>query len=101
MGIYEFCAIIPNREQNMKLLGRTLLEPIRNLDADTDRWLRGWTSELMNATWRSPQEVTEQYPTAVEEAGHFLFRVATLKMRIRVAFCFPHGIVIIGGLRNV
>lgn len=86
----------------MKLLGRNLLDPIRNLDDETDRWIKSWMSEIVTSTWRMPADVTKHYPTAhVEDECHVQFKVANQMTRVQVAFSFAHGIAIIDGLKNV
>lgn len=47
----------------MKLLGRKLLQPLRGLNIETDRWLNSWTSEMTHATWKAHQDVMQQYPS--------------------------------------
>lgn len=85
----------------MKLLGRKLLQPLRGLDAETDRWLDSWTSELSRATWKALSDVRQQFPnTFIDKEGIYRFRVATRQEQIEVDFSFPLGIAIINGLRN-
>lgn len=85
----------------MKLLGRKLLQPLRGLNIETDRWLNSWVSEMAHATWKAHPDVAQQYPSAIsEEKGIFYFRVAMQGVRVEVVFCFPQGIAMINGLRN-
>lgn len=85
----------------MRLLGRKLLQPLRGLNTETDRWLNNWVSEMAHAIWKASPDVVQQYPSAIsKENGIFYFRVAMQNVRVEVAFCFQQGIAMINGLRN-
>jgi mRNA interferase HigB len=85
----------------MKILGRKLLQPLRGVNPEMDRWLNNWLSEISHAKWKAPLEIVRQYPSVIsKEEGIFCFRIAMQDARVEVAFCFAQGIALIKGLRN-
>ena len=86
----------------MRLLGRNRLQALYGLDDPTDKWLVGWTSEILHASWKVPADVQRQFPNAAPCGvdNTFLFPVATRQYRIKIAVAFPSGIVLVTDLEN-
>lgn len=85
----------------MRLLGRNRLQALYGLDDHTDKWVIGWTSEILHASWKVPADVRHQFPNAVFRADStFLFPVASQPCGIKIAVAFPSGIVLVADLEN-
>lgn len=62
----------------MKLLGRDKLTCLTNSSENIKSWLRGWSSEILNAHWHKKDDVFEQFPKArVNSDGCFEFVIAS------------------------
>jgi hypothetical protein len=85
----------------MKLLGRDKLQSLLGLDEQTDKWIRGWMSEVVNANWKDPLDVLHQFPHAKRaSSGIFHFRVASQPKLIEVSMTFPKATAIVIDLKN-
>lgn len=48
----------------MKLIGRDKLSSLKDSSEYIRVWLRGWSSEILNAHWHKQDDVFEQFPKA-------------------------------------
>ncbi|MBJ8552660.1 type II toxin-antitoxin system HigB family toxin [Acinetobacter bereziniae] len=61
----------------MKLIGRDKLLTLKNSRDHINFWLRGWSSEILNAHWHKQADVFEQFPKArINSDGCFEFSIA-------------------------
>ena len=87
--------------RNMKLLGRDKLQALLGLDEQTDKWIRGWMSEVMTANWKHPIDVLHQFPHATSDpSGIFQFRVGGQPKVIEVSMTFPRAMAIVIDLKH-
>lgn len=86
----------------MKLLGRNKLQLLRGLDTTTDVWLVNWISEVVNASWKHPDDVIRQFPSVTAaNADVFLFRVASQPRSIQLSIMFPLSIAVVTDLKDM
>ena len=84
----------------MRLIGRTKLGRLRGRGEQTQKWLLSWAGEVMNAHWRTPADVSTQFPNALHRgSGHFEFPVSTCSWRIHLLIAFPQGVALITDLK--
>ena len=85
----------------MRLIGRHMLHRLRHREVNAEKWVRSWASEVMDAHWRKPVDVTTQFPKAHDQGGGlFLFPVDRGELAIRVQIAFPQGIALISGFNS-
>lgn len=83
----------------MKLIGR---DKLKRGTEDVDRWLRSWCSEVAQAQWRRPEDVTEQFPKVQTRAGgDFLFPIGTSGYWLRLQVAFAQGVALILEMNNI
>lgn len=86
----------------MKLHGRNRLQALYGLDDQTDKWLRGWISELTYANWKQTKDVLRQFPHAKSVADNvFQFRVGLQGVWIEVAMSFPSAVAVVTELKRI
>lgn len=77
----------------MKLIGRDKLERV---GGEVDRWLRSWCAEVAHAHWRSPEDLTDQFPAVqTRRGGDFVFPVGTSGYWVRLRVAFAQGVALI------
>jgi mRNA interferase HigB len=85
----------------MKLFGRNKLQTLYGLDDQTDKWVRGWVSEVLHANWKHPLDVVRQFPQASNVAENiFRFRVGNQAKVIEVSMAFPQAVAIVIDLKH-
>lgn len=85
----------------MKLFGRDKLQPLYGLDEQTDKWVRGWASEVARANWKHPLDVLRQFPYAKNVAENiFRFRVGDQPKVIEVSMTFSRAVAIVTDLKH-
>jgi mRNA-degrading endonuclease HigB of HigAB toxin-antitoxin module len=85
----------------MKLFGRNKLQTLYGLDEETDKWIRGWASEVACANWKHPLDVLRQFPQAKSVAENiFRFRVGDQPKFIDVSMTFPRAVAIVIDLKH-
>lgn len=77
----------------MRLIGRDKLKVI---SGEVDRWLRSWCIEVVNAHWRSSNDVVNQFPNAhVRPEGDFLFPIGDSGYSVQLQIAFAQGVALI------
>jgi mRNA-degrading endonuclease HigB of HigAB toxin-antitoxin module len=77
----------------MRLIGR---DKLKRTGAEVDRWLRSWCAEVAHAHWRSPEDITDQFPNAwIRSDGDFIFPVNASGYSVRLQVAFQHSIALI------
>lgn len=86
----------------MKLLGRDKLTTLQLSNQRLGKWLRGWSSEIVNAHWHSANDVLEQFPKAkVIGANGFEFCFSEEnEYVISTQIIFSRHVVIINGIKG-
>ncbi|MBC9116298.1 hypothetical protein NIPOLPBK_02767 [Stenotrophomonas maltophilia] len=83
----------------MKLIGR---DKLKRETEYVDRWLRGWCTEVAHAHWRRPEDVTEQFPSALPRpSGDFVFPIGTSGHWVRLQIAFVQGVALILEMNNI
>ncbi|MBN3135802.1 MULTISPECIES: type II toxin-antitoxin system HigB family toxin [Pectobacterium] len=60
----------------MKLLGRNRLDNVKNFNVSSKVWVNIWSTEVDTSSWRTVQDIKEQFPTVSNPAnGVFNFKV--------------------------
>jgi mRNA-degrading endonuclease HigB of HigAB toxin-antitoxin module len=86
----------------MKLLGRNRLQALYGLDEQTDKWLRGWISELSQANWKQAKDVLLQFPQARSVTdGIFQFRVGLHPQCVEVSMTFQQAVALVIDLKRI
>lgn len=84
----------------MRLIGREKLDYLRGRGGQTGKWMLSWVAEVRNAHWKSPEDVTDQFPNACYcDDGSFEFPVADCRWIIQSLIAFPQGVVLISELK--
>lgn len=92
-------SLFPNRELDMKLIGR---DKLKRGVGDVDRWLRSWCSEVADAHWRFSEDVINQFPNArAQPDGDFVFPIGTSGYWLRLRIAFAHGVALILEMNNI
>lgn len=82
----------------MRLLGRQRLSRLRG--DEIEKWVRAWVAEVMNAHWKQPSDVRDQFPNARHHGGSlFLFPVGSCNCVICLMIAFPQGVALITDLK--
>jgi mRNA-degrading endonuclease HigB of HigAB toxin-antitoxin module len=83
----------------MRLIGRAKLKAIVPYDEAAAKWIGGWSSELCDAHWKRPTDVTNRFPkVCLQDDGSFLFPVPRSGVGIVVRFRFAQEIALISGV---
>lgn len=91
--------MIPNWEQNMRLIGREKLNRLRGRGTESEKWARAWVAEVTDAHWRQADDVTEQFPNARHQGqGCFVFPIGHCQLAIQLRVAFAQGIALISDL---
>jgi len=86
----------------MKLLGRNRLQVLYGLDHQTDKWLRGWISEVSYANWKQGKDVLRQFPQARSVTDSvFQFRVGLQAQCIEVSMTFSLAVAVVTDLKRI
>lgn len=80
----------------MKLLGKKPLHGFKKKHADAKKKIEVWESEIENASWRTPHEMKQKYPTADPVGGKgAIFNICGNKYRLWVLIDYENQIVLI------
>lgn len=86
----------------MKLHGKNHLQALWGLNDQTDKWLRGWVSEMAHANWKQSEDVLRQFPQAKSVAENvFQFRVGVQAVWIEVLMSFSPAMAIVTDLKRI
>lgn len=77
----------------MRLIGR---QKLRRISVEVDRWICSWSSEVLHAHWRRPEDIVEQFPNALPQPpGNFLFPIGASGYSLLVQIAFAQGVALI------
>lgn len=86
--------------KNMRLIGREKLASLKGIGSEIEKWVRTWASEVMNAHWKHPTEVSIQFPNAQNTGnGTFIFPACNGGLTIQLLIVFPQGVALITDLK--
>jgi mRNA interferase HigB len=86
--------------KNMRLIGREKLASLKGIGSEIEKWVRTWASEVMNAHWKHPTEVSIQFPNAKNTGnGTFIFPACNGGLTIQLLIVFPQGVALITDLK--
>ncbi|MCE2029184.1 type II toxin-antitoxin system HigB family toxin [Sessilibacter corallicola] len=84
----------------MRLVGKEKLHQLIRTDDSARTWLCAWVTELANANWKHPTDVSHQFPNAQQsDTGHFIFPIANCDKEVCIQIAFQQGIAVITGLQ--
>ena len=84
----------------MRLLGKERLQWLLQNDESVNEWIRSWVYELTYANWKTPMDVSHQFPNVRQSnSGHFVFPVSKCNKKIYLLIAFQQGVAIITDLR--
>lgn len=79
----------------MKVFNRSLLNDFMERHVDIRGPLESWIAELEEATWATPVELKERYPSASIIDGHtVVFNIKGNRYRVAVTIDYQEGIVV-------
>jgi mRNA-degrading endonuclease HigB of HigAB toxin-antitoxin module len=85
----------------MRVIGRENIQGLSE-DLDSRRWVRHWLAELMQAHWKRPSDVLQQFPRCKQHEGNrFEFPISNGRQAIATVFHFPLGIAFVHGITIV
>jgi mRNA interferase HigB len=85
----------------MKIHNKKLLEDFRDSHADAQTQIDSWVVITQAATWQTPAELRQQFPTArFVKGNHVIFKICGNKYRLWVLATFKHGIILIKNIGN-
>jgi hypothetical protein len=84
----------------VRLIGREKLQALRQNGTEADKWVRAWMTEVVNAHWKCPGDVTAQFPNVVQEGRIFVFPVLSLTWSIDMLIAFPSETALVMDLRS-
>tara|TARA_Y100000310_G_C20694819_1_gene824866 strand:+ start:2745 stop:2999 length:255 start_codon:yes stop_codon:yes gene_type:complete len=80
----------------MKLVGKNKLQNLLSSEVDQRKWLISWISEVEYASWKSTDDVLQQFPNAsITEGGRVTFPTSNKNIKIHVKVAFPQCIVVV------
>lgn len=80
----------------MKLLGKEKLDCFVKQYADSRKWIKCWIADVEDATWKSPAEVKDRYPSASILAENiYIFNVRGHNYRLVTHIAFKTQILLI------
>ena len=80
----------------MKLLGKKPLPDFKRRHADAKKRIEAWESEVEDASWKTPHEMKQQYPTADPVGGkNTIFNICGNKYRLWVLIDYENQVVLI------
>lgn len=89
--------MLPNWEvMVVRLIGRAKLRRLKGTGEQTEKWVRSWASEVMNAHWKQPSDVVKQFPKAKHDGeGLFFFPVGECNWTIHLLITFSQGVALV------
>ena len=81
----------------MRLLGKSRLNALDDIDRDTHVWISAWIAELSNANWRDEESMLDAFPRAMPSEGVlYSFPVCGKNsLLIKIAVHFNRGTAVI------
>lgn len=80
----------------MRVVGRDHVEKCMKKHADSRNALRAWLAEAEEATWRSPHDVRDRYPSVdFVRKGLAVFDIKGNDYRLVAQIAFSTGVVIV------
>lgn len=80
----------------MRLVGREKLRRLKGTGEQSEKWLRSWTSEVIDAHWKFPSDVIKQFPKAKHDGeGYFMFPVGDCDWTISLLITFTYGVALV------
>ena len=80
----------------MKIVGRDKLDEFSDAHADARSWIKSWIADVETATWRTPQDIKNNYATASFLADRIvIFNVKGNRYRLDVRIAYNTGIVVV------
>jgi len=80
----------------MKVVGRDLLRAFGDKHTDARKWISGWLAEVELATWQTPHQLKDMYPTAsILGDGLVIFNVKGNRYRLETRIAYGTGIVVV------
>lgn len=84
----------------MRLISREKLLPLSKQDLQTARWVASWVTELRDAHWKRPADITGQFPKVRQQVdGTFLFPVPQHQLGIHLVIAFSLGVALIVAIK--
>ncbi|MEJ5187853.1 MAG: type II toxin-antitoxin system HigB family toxin [Breznakiellaceae bacterium] len=78
----------------MRVIARSTLEAFWKLYPDSEKALRAWYYEVLQANWRSPQDIKALYRNAsILKGGRVVFNIAGNKYRLVVEVVYKIGVI--------
>lgn len=85
----------------MRLIGREKLNCLYGAGEQAEKWVLSWVTEVMNAHWKYPADVSAQFPNVRQgNDGRMEFPVGDCKWAISLLIAFPQGIALITALKE-
>ena len=82
--------------ERMKVVGRDLLRAFGDKHTDARNWISGWVSEVELATWQTPHQLKEMYPSAsILGDGLVIFNVKGNRYRLETRIAYGAGVVVV------
>src|SRR3972149_9702964 len=80
----------------MIIVGRDTLDEFSDSHADARSWIKSWIADVETATWRTPQDIKNNYATASFLADRIvIFNVKGNHYRVEVRIAYNTGIVVV------
>jgi mRNA interferase HigB len=80
----------------MKLLGKKSLYDFKNQHTDAKNNIESWESEVEDASWKTPHEMKQYYPTADPvHSGNTIFNICGNKYRLWALMDYLNQIVLV------
>jgi mRNA interferase HigB len=77
----------------VKVLGKSVLGAFAKKHAEVRSQVSVWLAEVEAATWKTPEDVRERYPSVSFVGNRAVFNIKGNKYRLDVAIAFNTGIV--------
>lgn len=80
----------------MKITNKRLLAEFKKAHPDAERQLNAWQAEAQRATWKTPNELKQQYGNAsILKAGNAIFNLGGNKYRLWVEIAYGQGVIFV------
>ncbi|MCC9168928.1 type II toxin-antitoxin system HigB family toxin [Pontibacter harenae] len=78
----------------MRVIAKRTLRGFWEKHADSEQQLKAWYNEAEQATWKSPNDIKKDYPTAsILEDNRTVFNIRGNNYRLIVRINYKYGIV--------
>lgn len=80
----------------MRVISKKILRDFWERHNDCEQQLKAWYQEASKSTWKSPNEVKEEYPNAsIVNEGRIVFNIKGNRYRLIVKINFDHQMIYI------